>query len=256
MRAYQFLLLLVIPIIFSCDKQTEVYVSEPLSDYTALQTGKYITYRVDSTIFKNFGQTIETHSYQEKNVVDAQITDALDRPSYRILRYLRDVAGTQPWAPSGSLFITPLSKSVEVIENNLRFVKLALPIKQNFTWKGNDFLPSGPFENSYGLPDSYSQIGNWDYVYSAVGQSVTVNGQSFNNVITVQAIADSINATGNNTVINNTASGLKFVSIENYAKGIGLITQTFTMWEYQPPVGGTAGHYNGFGVKRSIIDHN
>ena len=94
----------------------------PLSDYLPLQVGKYITYELDSTIFTNFGTVVAVHSYQEKQVFDAQVPDNLGRPSYRILRFLRDVSGTQGWSPAGAYFITPTDKTVEVIDNNLRVI--------------------------------------------------------------------------------------------------------------------------------------
>lgn len=74
---------------FSCNEKEE-FVTEQLNEYIPLQVGKYITYRIDSLVFTNFGRTIETRRYQVKEQVDAQITDNLGRPSFRIYRYLRD----------------------------------------------------------------------------------------------------------------------------------------------------------------------
>src|SRR5687768_8279507 len=123
-------------LLFSC-KKSEDFTSEPLSDYLPLQPGKYITYRLDSTVFVNFNTVSETHYYRERHVIDQVVPDALGRPSYRVFRFLSDSSGSLPWAPAGSYFITPTEKTVEVIENNLRFVKLSLPIKQDFTWNPN-----------------------------------------------------------------------------------------------------------------------
>src|SRR5438045_8243892 len=86
----------------SCSKKNEEFQSAPLSDYYPLQVGKYITYRVDSTIFTNFGRATQLHSYQVKHSIEAQLTDNLGRPAYRVFRYVRDTAGTQPWTPNGS----------------------------------------------------------------------------------------------------------------------------------------------------------
>src|SRR5258705_4060912 len=109
-------------ITFSCSKKTEEYTSAPLSDYYPLATGKYITYRVDSTIFTNFGRATQIHSYQVKHLIADQLIDNLGRPTYRVFRYVRDTAGTQSWQPNGSYFITPLGQSIEVVENNLRVI--------------------------------------------------------------------------------------------------------------------------------------
>ena len=83
--------------ITSCEKETEEFKTEAIADYLPLAVGKYITYRLDSTVFTNLGRNEEIHSYQVKHMVDAQIADNLGRPSYRIIRYLRDSLGTQPW---------------------------------------------------------------------------------------------------------------------------------------------------------------
>lgn len=237
-------------LLFSCKKQTEQYKSDALSDYIPQQVGKYITYRTDSTVFTNFGKRTEIHSYQEKNIVDAQLPDGLGRPSYRILRYIRDTAGTQPWAPSGSYFITPMRNTVEVIENNLRFIKLALPIQQNYTWKGNRYLPFDPYNDIYPDWNNDDGMADWDNTYSKIGETILLNGQTITNVITV----DGINETTNIPQIDpNAYASINYLQ-EKYAKGIGMVYQQFIMWEYQPPTSG--GYTKGFGITRSMIDHN
>jgi hypothetical protein len=243
------LLIFTIVLFCACTRETEIYTSDAVADYLPLQAGKYITYKLDSTVFTNFGTTTEVHSYQEKNVIDALIPDAAGRPSYRILRYLRaaNAPASQPWSPSGTYFITLDSNKAEVNENNLRIIKLVKPIKQDFSWKGNSYLPDDPYSNLYNF-DNDKYMPDWDYTYTGVGETVSLNGQPYNNVITVRAAADSINVPI--TVPGAYASINK--SIDQYSKGLGLINQELTMWEYQPN-----GQFKvGFGVKRSIVDHN
>ena len=109
--------------LFSCTKKIEEYKTASINEYYPLAVGKYITYRLDSTVFSNFGLNTDVNSYQVKHLIESQITDNLGRPSYRVFRYLRDTAGTQAWRQAGSYFITPLSDQVEVVEDNLRFIK-------------------------------------------------------------------------------------------------------------------------------------
>jgi hypothetical protein len=113
--------------LFSCNEKEEL-VTESLTDYMPLAAGKYITYRLDSLVFTNFGRTTEIHKYQVKHQVDALITDNLGRPAYRVFRFIRDSAGLQPWQPNGSYFITALADQVEISDDNLRMIKLHLPI--------------------------------------------------------------------------------------------------------------------------------
>lgn len=170
-------------VFFSCKKETETITSEPVSDYFPLEVGKYITYHLDSTVFVNFGGLTEVHSYQEKHLVDAKITDALGRESYRILRFIRDMAGTQSWRAAGSYFVTPLDKQIEVVENNMRFVKLHQPIRKDFTWKGNIYLPNKPFPSFSFTNDEGMK--NWDYQYESVNDTIQYGQQQIPGVLRV-----------------------------------------------------------------------
>ncbi len=239
-------------VFLGCTRETEQFQTEHLSEYLPLQVGKYITYRLDSTVFLNFGTVTAVHSYQEKHVIDAQITDATGRLSYRILRFIRDTAGIQPWISAGTYSITPNDSVIEVNENNLRFIKLALPIKQDFSWKGNRYLPDDAFAPVFNFNSDYG-INNWDYTYSSIEGTLLLNGQTYNNVLTVDGIDDNFNANKTDaSVINPVAPAYVNYIQDNYAKGIGLISQAFIFWEYDPIKTAKVG----FGVKRSIIDHN
>lgn len=250
MRAQFLFLLLAVSFFLSCSKETEEFQTEEVSDYLPTQTGKYITYRIDSTIFTNFGANVEVRSYQEKHEVDALINDNLGRSAYRVFRFIRDTAGTTAWKPSGSYFITKVDKTMEVVENNLRFLKLAGPIKEGNSWKGNRFLPTDPYGVFYEFSND-DAMADWDYLYSSVDESKTINGKTFPNTITVEQIRDSINY----PLINAGAYGFINYSVDTYAKGLGLIQQEVRMYEYQPPSTPRPG-FKGFGVKRTIIDYN
>jgi hypothetical protein len=245
-------------IFFSCKRTTEEFKSEPLSNYLPLQVGKYITYRVDSTVFTNFGTVVAVRSFQEKHIVDAKITDAQGRESYRILRFTRDTAGTQPWAPAGAYSITPTDNTIEVIENNLRFVKLVKPIKQDNTWKGNRYLPDDAYDPLFSFSIVDAGMEDWDYTYSSMGDAIAIKGQTYNDVLTVDAVDAVDNANEKTFTVLNPSSVASVNQVQDkYAKGLGLIYQKFVMWEYQPPNGSNqTGAKVGFGIVRSIIDHN
>ena len=103
--------LLLILIIAGC-KKTDNYPSAPLSDYMPMQLGKTITYRLDSLVFLNFGTMDSTFSYLAKDVVEDSISDNLGRPSWRVVRYLSDTTGTQPWSPIETYMVTPTRTDV------------------------------------------------------------------------------------------------------------------------------------------------
>ncbi len=237
--------------LFSCKEEFEDFKVESPEDYSiTLKPGKYITYRLDSLVFTQQGRSEETHSYQEKHIVDANITDNLNRPSFRIYRSIRDLAGTQPWRPSGSYFITPLENSVEVIEDNLRTIKLIAPIKEGTAWKGARFFGTEPYSSLYNFSND-DNIADWDFTIESADETIVLNSQTINDVVSLTAIDESLNV----PITDTRSYASKTLLQEKFAKGIGLIFQEYILWEYQPNLNGTP-YKTGFGVKRSMIDHN
>ncbi|MEP6700231.1 MAG: hypothetical protein ABJA85_02910 [Bacteroidota bacterium] len=242
-------------ILFSCNEK-EQFVTENLSDYIPLAVGKYITYRLDSMVFTNFGRNTEIHKYQVKHIIESQITDNLGRASYRVFRYLRDTAGIQPWQPAGSYFITPLPFQVEVVEDNLRFIKLHAPVKNGYSWKGNSYLPSdtcgGPYCPLYKFSND-DNIQDWDFYYDGEPASFSYRNNNYSNVFSVEEINEAFNV----PITVPTAYAAKSRGVEKYAKTIGLVYREYELWEYQPNTGGSGGPYKlGFGITLWMIDHN
>lgn len=189
----------------SCKRETETFQTAPLSDYFPLEVGKYITYRVDSTVFVNFGSAAEIHSYQEKNLIDAKITDALGRESYRVLRYIRDTAGNESWRSAGTYFITPTDKQIEVVENNLRFVKMHLPIRKDFSWKGNVYLNEKPFGSLYNFLIVGYAMDQWDYSYETLNDTFSYQQQNLTDVVKILQADTTFNKLDTIDIVNNQA---------------------------------------------------
>lgn len=195
---------------FSCKKETdqtdlEAYKPERLKELIPLEAGKYITYRVDSLYFNNFGRVPEIHSYQVKHVVDAEIMDNIGRPSFRVYRYIRAADGTGEWSANGSYFITLADDQAEMVEDNFRVITLHLPLKEGFTWKGNKHFPSDAYESlGYAFNNDNSMM-NWEFNYSSITDTINFNQQIIDNVITVSQVEE-INVPDTILVVNNTAS--------------------------------------------------
>lgn len=237
--------------VFSCNKKEE-FITEPLSDYIPLVKGKYITYRLDSMVFTNFGRTTQTHGYQVKHSIDSLITDNLGRPTYRVYRYLRDSLGTQPWQAAGSYFVTPLSDQIELVEDNLRFIKLHLPVRDGNSWKGNKYLPANPYGSLYNFSND-DNMEDWDYFFDGESSTFSSGGQNYTNVYSIEEINESFNV----PISNPSAYAARSRAVERYSKNIGLVYKELELWEYQPNPGGSGGPYKtGFGIKMWMIGHN
>ncbi|MEO7984239.1 MAG: hypothetical protein ABI688_09170 [Bacteroidota bacterium] len=246
------LLAFVVLSLFSCKTEKEEFITENISDYIPLTPGKYITYRIDSLVFTNFGRIQETHRYQVKDQVDSKVTDNLGRPAYRVFRYLRDSLGVTAWQPAGTYLVTVLTDQVEVLEDNLRFIKLHMPIKDGFSWKGNKYFPNEPYEPGYLFSNDFL-MQDWDYYYDGEASSFTYRGNNYSNVYTVEEIDESLNV----PVTSPTLYALRSRAVEKYSKNIGLVYREYELWDYQPNSTGSGGpFYTGFGIRKWMIDHN
>ncbi len=236
--------------LFSCSEKTEEFQTETLAEYLPLQPGKYITYRLDSLSLTLFGESFEIHSYQVKHVVDAEIKDNLGRSSYRIYRYIRNADGTGEWANNGSYFITPLQTEIEVVEDNLRFIKLHAPLREGNSWKGNSYLHVDPYPSHKFTLFGYMR--NWEYVYDSFNPSFDYQGQQYTDVWTVEEE----NYGENYPVTEPARPGGKIRAVEKYAKNIGLVYREYMIVEYEPNTTGPDPYYRGFGITMWMIDHN
>ena len=248
MRKAIFLSLIITLVVFNaCKKSTEDFQTAALSDYYPLKIGKYITYNLDSSVvYKNFGASVVVISYQVKYVVDALITDNLGRPAYRIIRYIRKTA-VDPWVADNTSMAIPTLNAIEFVENNFRYLKMKLPVKEGYTWKGNTYI------DTYSLNSTVKYLDDWDYTYDSLNARVKI-GTVF--------IDSTLKVAQRNEIIGNPSNPNSYsernIGEEKYAKGIGLVYRKFLHTEYQPPVPGHPGAFAdaSYGVTLTMIDHN
>ena len=246
-KVFFFSALISLVLLSSCSKNTENLDTAPISDYYPLQVGKYITYNLDSTVvYTNFGTSITVINYQVKLVVDAQVTDNLGRPSYRIIRYIRKTP-TASWVSDNTFMAVPTEFSMEFIENNFRFLKMKEPIKEGYSWKGNSYI------DTYSLNSNVKYLDDWDYTYDSLNVPMQIGAVTYDSTLKVAQ---------RNEIIGNPSNANSYSEInvgeEKYAKGIGLIYRKFLHTEYQPPTPGHPGAYAdaSYGVTMTMIDHN
>ncbi len=242
MRKLSFLIITAALIFSACKKSTDDFALTPVTDYFPLQVGKYITYDLDSTIFINFGTKDTVIKYQVKHQVDAQITDNLGRPAYRIIRYIRKTAAN-PWTADNTFMAVADGGTLEFVENNMRFIKLKAPIREGFSWKGNSYI------DIYGLNVRYLE--DWDYTYDSLNTKITLGALTIDSTLRVAE---------RDEVLGNPSDPSSYheinYSAEKYGKNLGLVYRNFLHIEYQPPRPGVGAFRQGYGVKMVIIDHN
>jgi len=206
---------------------------------------------LDSLNFTNFGTSVSTTSYMIQDVVDTLIPDNLGRPSWRIFRYITDTAMSQPWANLETYLVTPTIQTVEVNENNFRYIKLSLPLVNGFSWLGNSYI-----DTNYPPPNStdgdYNYLAGWNYTYSNIGEPYTVLAGTLPGTL----IVNQQNSIVGDTTDRTTISTIDY-SVEVYAEGIGLIYKKFLHQENQPPNGDHPQPYSqGYGITLNLVGHN
>ena len=237
-----------------CNKTTETLETMSVTDLVPASKGKFITYRVDSLVFDN--NIPEIKRYQFKHSFDSLTVDNLNRPMWIVNTFINDSTASGPWVPRGQYTITILEKQAEINENNLRVVKVKLPVKENFTWPGNIYLPDKPYA-TYGTTIS---INLWDFTYISVSSAEKIGPFNLTDVTTITHIDESQGV----PVVDRTKFASQERSLEKYAKGIGMVYREHYVWENQtnerrdgnPPVTTYNPKYVGFGIKMWMVAKN
>jgi hypothetical protein len=235
----------------ACGKEKIELTSPALSDYYPLQVGKYIIYRLDSTVPAPFGTSLITRSYRAKDIIDAEITDGQGRKAYRIFRSITDTNGVAPYRQIATYRATPNGTGwVEYSDNNLTFMKLRFPIRQGMEWKGNSFFID-PLSSS--ADPKLQFYANWTYQYDSIGASYTLFGKTYDSTVKVMQRDETIP----DGPFNGTSYQQRNYSVERYAKGIGLVYKDFLHYIFQPATTFPAKFEDeSFGIRLRIIDHN
>lgn len=207
------LLFVLVVHLSACKNEIEDIDVGAYLSYFPMDTGYWVIYDIDSTIYSKFienGRT--TRHCQLKEVYTDFFTDNEGRPAVRIERYVRYDTATD-WADiiPNVWYAVRDSQRAERVEGDLRFMKLVFPMYPDRTWAGNAYLDTGD-------PD-LSVYADWQYKYETVDApyqlaDTTLNGQLFSHAF------DSTTA-----VLQQDNSNLvdKVYSREVYARHVGMV---------------------------------
>jgi hypothetical protein len=242
--------------VIGCKRTLYPYPDNPLTNYyLPLQAGKYAIYQLDSLNFYYYGQLDTLTRYLAKDSVEHSFVDNAGHTSWVVVRYLSPASGPTVWTASETKTVTPFSQSIEELENNFRFIKLAYPMTDSFTWSGNHYLPKDPYQDYFAFvtPENID-LNTWTYTYQNVNQPFTTGGKTFDSTLTVFQYDYS---SPNVPIVNDTLFASRTYWSETYAKHLGLVFRHTELWEYQPGnSNGQSGYKIGFEVTETLLDHN
>lgn len=233
-------------VLFACEKTTNDLSLNAVGNYLPLEKGQVYHYKLDSIVFENFGQSRLVRSYDAKDEV-LQVTIENSDTTYYLSRKIKSL-GSNNWLPNISYTILKKKNQIQVQEDNLRYIKLMDPVNENFQWTGNSYLPYRPLRLIYEFSND-EDMQYWNYEYLNVDAPAEVEGNIYNNTITVLSIADSVNVPI--TIPNGIA--YKNHWEEKYAFGVGLIERNVEIWEYQPSIGSQQSYRSGFGIWLRLV---
>lgn len=243
-RFLPFIALMTVMSFFSCKRETKPdYGIYATRDYNPLRLGAYIIYDVDSTIWNDFDSSKTVRHCQIRYTYTDTFRDNQDMLSYQVDVMTRPDANSAQWVTNDVFFVTPTETGLEVIQNNLRIQKLAFPVENGKTWKGNSKIAVNDADLNF--------YADWDYVYSKMGESYNNGRVNYNSTV----IVDAVDYARNDPEADPTHFAERTYGREVYAYDIGMIYREMLHWTYDQ---NGSGHYarKGWGVTMRAVDHN
>jgi hypothetical protein len=180
-------------VFFSCKKDSESVTPNLNYNYAGLAVGNYIIYDVDSVFYNDFDGTINSFSFQRKEVIESGFIDLEGDVAYKIHRF-KKVVDSLGWVLTDVWSSKLTTTTYEKVEENARFVKLLFPIRANKIWNGN----------------TKNNQQSMEYEYTTVHTPAIIGGIFLDSVSTVLQFEN----------INNIEEEIKK---EKFATNIGLV---------------------------------
>ncbi|WP_344822843.1 hypothetical protein [Rurimicrobium arvi] len=229
----------------SC-KKDQVIVNTNGSDmyqsFVPLEIGKYITYDVDSSIWDDVNCIRYSHKSQQQYYVADTFRDDQNRLSYAVNIFSR-LTSADNWKVDDVIYYTPAAEKMEVVQKNVRFIKMVNPVKDGQVWQGNSLLPQDDQDFNY--------LKGWKYTYQNVLQPYDNGARTFDQTVTVSETDQVLN----NPETQPDDYGFLLQSKAVYAFRVGMIYREYTYWVYDP-VPGSTNCRKGNGVIMRAIDYN
>ncbi len=168
-------------------------------EYFPIQSGKFIIYQVDSTIYKDLPKDTIEYKYLIKEKIADAFIDNTGKNAFRIERFIKKFDpkksyDSMPWVIKEVFLLNASDASIQILESNQLFTKLIFPVQAKASWNGNAF----------------NSLGEQTYIYNYIDNAETINNHNFSNVLLV------IQKEFRPLVLDQ-------YYIEKYAKGYGLI---------------------------------
>jgi hypothetical protein len=212
MKKIYWLIMVALISVASCKKDGEDFTPDLGYEFYPDEIGHYVIYDVDSTTIDDFFRPplITKTRYQIKERVESYFTDSQGREAVRVELFRRD-SSSAPWDIFRSYYFIKNKRSVEKVEENLRFIKFVFPPSEDTRWQGNKYIQA---------VDNNAYLANWEYRITSSRVPATINGIPYASTV-------SILLRDRETQIQ------KVFAKEIYAAGVGMIFREWSVLETQ-----------------------
>jgi hypothetical protein len=229
----------------SCKDKKDNYDIAYEYEYFPLDSGHFIIYDVDSIRYSaqkigsggGYIQKNDTVKYQLMEYYAGKYFDSVQGiEKYRIEYYQRKTKD-QAWKQDRVWWATQTTTNIQRQEDDLKFIKLIFPPRENATWNGTIFIPK---------TGQYEFLENWNFKMTEVGAAKEIGAFKFPKTLVVTHID-----TDDGNLINNQ------LSREIYAKGVGIVYKEWDKIDKQDVLSGWDNPQNadGFRIRMRVFDY-
>lgn len=241
MKSLQYMLALCVMVIYGCTEESIPATNPDLeAEYYPLSVDRTWIYSTDSIVYnKQFGTVDTLRGFIKEQIISSDIDTEGDEV-YIIDRSFRR-SDTLDWIDTGTYTATISDKEAIRTEENLRFVSIVLPPKENQNWEATKYFDENIFVNING--EQIQVYRNWSSKLDSINSQLTVNGITYENVLSI-------------THADSESTIEKRYTKELYAKDIGLIYKEMLIIDSQimngQPIEDRA--EKGFILKQTLIE--
>lgn len=218
------LLLIIISCVLSCKKENYKDNTNYGYNYQPDSIGSFVIYKVDSAVYQDFDKTVRFSTIYLKEKIGDGFIDNIGRYANVIKRYYSDTLSNDTistrWEQYNANYIVKTVKTLERVEDNLRYIKLVFPNDVNTKWLGNKYITIPP---PFILDTANYYINDWKYTIKNKDKYFNNTVRAFDSTMLITAIQDSSAIT-------------KTYSVEKYARNVGLIYKEMWMVSTQDSV--------------------
>lgn len=240
----------------ACEEEPDPFPTDLGYAYYPLEVGKFRLYELDSVVYDpgGSGTLVDTSAGQLREEIVERFEDAAGDTVYRVERSYRRAVG-MPFQVI-KVYTEQLDRQRQQLlrqEDNLRFVKMVFPVRENRSWDGN--VNFDEQINVLVAGESVQMFKSWDYRYERTGLDSTIAAIDYTDLVHLEL------ANSENLIENRQAD-------EYYAPGVGLVYRTLDIQDTQCEIccnndaeqcftlPWAERAEKGFSLRQRLIDHN